>query len=146
MNLQDPTKKMSKTDEAQLGVLYLTDTPEQIKNKIKRAVTDSGSEVKFSETKPGISNLITLYHIATNESIEQIERKFSGRGYGEFKEVVAEALVEFLEPFRKRYLELRGDEGYLFEVLRKGAEQARIVAQRTLNKVYKKVGFVMLYR
>lgn len=146
MNLQDPTKKMSKTDEAQLGVLYLTDTPEQIKNKIKRAVTDSGSEIKYNDSKPGISNLITLYQIATNKPIEQIEQEFAGRGYGEFKKAVGEALVEFLEPFRNRYKELRADEGYLFEVLRKGAEQARIVAQRTLNKVYKKVGFVMLYR
>ena len=144
MNLQNPTKKMSKTDEAQLGVLYLTDTPEQIKNKINRAVTDSGSEIKFSDTKPGISNLITLYHIATGKSIEQIEQEFAGRGYGEFKKAVGEALVEFLEPFRNRYKELRAEEGYLFDVLRKGAEQARVVAQKTLRKVYKKIGFVML--
>ena len=144
MNLQNPTKKMSKTDEAQLGVLYLTDTPEQIKNKIKRAVTDSGSEIKFTETKPGISNLITLYHIATGKSTEQIEQEFAGRSYGEFKKAVGEALVEFLEPFRNRYKELRAEEGYLFDVLRKGAEQARVVAQKTLRKVYKKIGFVML--
>jgi len=144
MNLQNPTKKMSKTDEAQLGVLYLIDTPEQIKNKIKRAVTDSGSEIKFTETKPGISNLITLYHIATGKSIEQIEQEFAGRGYGEFKKAVGESLVEFLEPFRNRYKELRAEEGYLFDVLRQGAEQARVVAQKTLRKVYKKIGFVML--
>ncbi len=144
MNLQNPFKKMSKTDEAQNGVLYLTDTKEQIINKIKRAVTDSGNEIKWSESKPGISNLITLYHIATNKSIETIEDEFAGRGYGEFKKAVGEALVEFLEPFRTRYNEIRPNEPYLLDVLRKGAEQARRVANKTLQKVYKKIGFVIL--
>ncbi len=142
MNLQEPTKKMSKSDENQNGVLFLTDDDKEIVNKIKRAVTDSGREIKFSEEKPGISNLITLYYIATGKSIQQIEEEFAGRGYGDFKNAVAEAMVEFLRPFKEKYFEIRSDEAYLTNVLKKGAETARQIASRTLREVYQKIGFV----
>lgn len=142
MNLQEPTKKMSKSDLNQSGVLFLADDENQIRNKIKRAVTDSGTEIRFADDKPGISNLITLYHIATNKSISEIEKEFEGKGYGEFKESVAEALIEFLRPFKQKYFEYRKDESFLREVLLRGAERARQVASKTLQKVYRKVGFV----
>lgn len=142
MNLQEPTKKMSKSDLNQSGVLFLADDENQIRNKIKRAVTDSGTEVRFADDKPGISNLITLYHIATNKSISEIEKEFEGKGYGEFKQAVAEALIEFLRPFKQKYFEYRKDENFLREVLSRGAEKARQVASKTLQKVYRKVGFV----
>ncbi|MGB9771984.1 MAG: tryptophan--tRNA ligase [Candidatus Kapaibacteriota bacterium] len=143
MNLQEPTKKMSKSDENQSGVLFLVDNESQIANKIKRAVTDSGNEILFREDKPGISNLITLYHISTGKTIQEIEQEFAGKGYGEFKKSVAEAVVEYLKPFQQRYKEIRSDEEYLLQTLKQGAEQARKVASRTLQKVYKKVGFVL---
>ncbi len=142
MNLQEPTKKMSKSDLNQLGVLFLADDENQIRNKIKRAVTDSGTEVRFAAGRPGISNLITLYHIATDKSITEIEKEFEGKGYGEFKKAVAEALIEFLRPFKQKYSEYRKDESFLREVLSRGREQAQQVASKTLQKVYRKVGFV----
>ena len=144
MNLQNPTKKMSKSDENQSGVLFLVDEDNQIANKIKRAVTDSGAEIVFREDKPGISNLITLYHIATGKQIEEIENEFAGKGYGEFKKAVADAVVEFLRPFKVRYREIRANEEYLKSIIREGAEQARRVANKTLAKVYRKIGFVAL--
>jgi tryptophanyl-tRNA synthetase len=144
MNLQEPTKKMSKSDENQSGVLFLIDDDAQIANKIKRAVTDSGNEIVFREDKPGISNLITLYHIATGKEISEIEAEFNGKGYGYFKQSVADAVIEFLKPFKTRYKEIRNNEDYLKEVLLKGAEQARYVADKTLRKVFKKIGFVIL--
>ncbi len=144
MNLQNPTKKMSKSDENQSGVLFLVDEDNQIANKIKRAVTDSGAEIVFREDKPGISNLITLYHIATGKQIEEIENEFAGKGYGEFKKAVADAVVEFLRPFKVRYREIRANEEYLKLIIREGAEQARRVANKTLAKVYRKIGFVAL--
>ncbi|MGQ9819313.1 MAG: tryptophan--tRNA ligase [Candidatus Kapaibacteriales bacterium] len=143
MNLQDPTKKMSKSDENTQGVIFLSDTDTQITKKIKRAVTDSGSEIVFNpELKAGISNLIALYHIATNKEISEIETEFRASGYGYFKSKVAEALVEFLKPFQQRYTELRKDEEYLRSVLSDGAEFARTVSYKTLSKVYQRVGFV----
>lgn len=142
MNLQEPTKKMSKSDLNQSGVLFLADDENQIRNKIKRAVTDSGTEVRFAADKPGISNLITLYHIATDKSIAEIEKEFEGKGYGEFKKAVAEALIEFLRPFKQKYFEYRKDENFLREVLSRGREQAQQVASKTLQKVYRKVGFL----
>lgn len=144
MNLQNPEKKMSKSDENLSGVLFLFDDDNQIVNKIKRAITDSGTEILFHKDKPGVSNLITLYHVATGKSIKEIETEFAGKGYGEFKKIVAEATVEFLKPFKVRYKEIRSNEDYLKEILRQGAEQARKVASQTLRKVYRKVGFVLI--
>lgn len=143
MNLQDPVRKMSKSDENIQGVIFLTDTEAQITNKIKRAVTDSDSKIIYNpELKPGISNLITLYHIATNKEINNIEKDFEGLGYGQFKAKVAESLVEFLKPFQQKYNKLRRNEEYLKNVLFDGAQFAREVASKTLSEVYQKVGLL----
>jgi tryptophanyl-tRNA synthetase len=142
MSLQEPDKKMSKSDANHNSILFLTDTDDVIKNKIKRAVTDSGSEVKFAADKPGISNLLTLMHLATNRSIPDIEKDFEGKGYGDFKPAVAEAMANYLRPIRERYQDLINNKQKLTEILIKGEENARKVASKTLRKVYKKVGFV----
>lgn len=144
MSLQDPTKKMSKSDENEKATIFLSDGDAEIKNKIKRSVTDSGSDVKFSDDKPGISNLITLYSLATGKNIKEIETEFEGKGYGEFKPAVANAVADYIKPVRTKYEELRKDNKYLKEVLANGAEAARRRAFKTLRKVYKKVGFVQL--
>lgn len=143
MNLQDPTKKMSKSDENPSGVIFLTDNESQIASKIKRAVTDSGTKIIYKpEEKPGISNLITLYHIATNKEISEIEEEFRNSGYGEFKAKVAESVIDFIRPFQQKYNELRQDEDFLKNVLIQGGEYAQKVASITLRKVYDNVGFL----
>jgi tryptophanyl-tRNA synthetase len=144
MSLQEPTKKMSKSDENQKSVIYLTDSDEEIIGKIKRAVTDSGSEVKFSDEKPGVSNLMSLYHIATGKSIEEIEAEFDGKGYGDFKPAVAQAVADYVRPIRERYEELLKDKEGLKKILSAGSEKAKRTAFKTLRKVYKKVGFVQI--
>ncbi|MDQ1265083.1 MAG: tryptophanyl-tRNA synthetase [Bacteroidota bacterium] len=142
MSLQDPTKKMSKSDESPGSIIYLTDSDTEIKNKIKRAVTDSGSEIKFSSDKPGIANLMTIYNLATGKPFAEIEKDFEGMGYGEFKPAVADALADYIAPVRNRFLEIRKDEESLKNIFRAGADKARNVAYKTLRKVYKKVGFL----
>lgn len=143
MSLQTPEKKMSKSDVNQNSILFLTDSDEEIKNKIKRSVTDSGSEVKYSPIdKPGISNLLTLMHIATKKSIPEIEAQFVGRGYGDFKPAVADAVAEYLKPIREKYNDLISNKEKLIEILQAGDDSARKAAAKTLRKVYKKVGFV----
>ncbi len=142
MSLQDPTQKMSKSDKNEKSIIYLTDTDEQIKNKIKRAVTDSGSDIKYDESRPGVANLMTLYHAATGESFEEIEKQFAGRGYGEFKSAVGDAVAEYIRPIRESFIEIRNDKNRLTDILKHGAEQASFRAMKTLRKVYKKVGFV----
>ncbi len=143
MSLQEPTKKMSKSDENEKSAIFIDDDDKVVKNKIKRAVTDSGSEVKYDpENKPGVSNLMSIYNAATNKSFEEIEKEFAGLGYGDFKQAVAEALAEYLRPIREKYLELRSDKKTLENVLKRGEEKARRVAAKTLRKVYKKIGFV----
>ena len=144
MSLQDPTMKMSKSDENEKGSIFLTDTDEHIKNKIKRAVTDSGSEVKYSPDKPGINNLMSLYQVATGKNFKQIETEFDGKGYGDFKSAVADAVADYIRPIREKYFTLRKDETLLKQILASGAEQARRQAFKTLRKVYKKLGFVQL--
>jgi tryptophanyl-tRNA synthetase len=143
MSLQEPEKKMSKSDPIQGSIIFLTDTDEQIINKIKRAVTDSGNEVKFDEeNKPGVANLMTLYHIATGKSMSEIESEFAGKGYGDFKSQVGDSVAEFIRPIRTRYNELIANKDELAKILISGGEKARHTALRTLRKVYKKVGFV----
>jgi tryptophanyl-tRNA synthetase len=144
MSLQDPTRKMSKSDENEKATLFLTDPDNTIKNKIKRAVTDSGSEVKYSFEKPGIANLMSLYCIAKNMIIPDLEVEFAGAGYGDFKAAVAEAVAEYLAPIRERFEKIRNDKKYLDDVLKTGAESANRTANKTLRKVYKKVGFIQL--
>ena len=144
MSLQDPTKKMSKSDENEKSTIFLTDSDDEIRNKIKRAVTDSENIVKFDDNRPGIANLMTLYNIASGKSFDAIEKEFDGRGYGEFKAVVGDSVATYVHPIRRRFEELRNDNNKLNELLLKGAESARRRAFKTLRKVYKKVGFVQL--
>jgi len=143
MSLQDPTTKMSKSDPNINASIFLSDSEEVIVNKIKRAVTDSESIIKYDEeNKPGISNLMTLYHLATGISFEQIEKEFAGKGYGEFKLTVGIAVAQWIAPLRERYFEILKDKKRLQSILISGAEQAQKIARKTLDKVYKKVGFV----
>jgi len=146
MSLQDPTKKMSKSDNNERNIIFLSDTDEQIKDKIKRSVTDSGQEIKCSDDKQGITNLITLYSVATNIPIKEVENNFAGKTYGDFKLAVADAVIEYVKPVRAKFLEVRSNKKYLQTVISQGAEKASKVAFKTLRKVYKKVGFVPLER
>ncbi len=140
MSLVDPTKKMSKSDANQKAFITLLDDPKQIEKKIKSAVTDSEGIVKYDkENKPGISNLLSIYSILTNESIEQIEAKYEGKGYGDFKTDVAEVVVNALKPIQDKYYQLmESDE--LDQILDKGAEKANAVASRTLKKMENAMG------
>ncbi len=142
MSLQDPTKKMSKSDPNEKSILFLNDKDEVIKSKIRKAVTDSGTEIKYNEAKPGINNLISLYSIATGKTFPEIEQEFVGAGYGDFKATVADAMASYLAPIREKYEETRKNEKLLKEILTMGAEKASAQARKTLRKVYKKVGFV----
>lgn len=145
MSLQEPTKKMSKSDKNEKATLFISDSDDAIRMKIKRAVTDSGTDIRFDEkNRPGVANLMTLYSTATGKSNAEIEREFEGLGYAEFKEAAAEAMVGFMRPMRERFLDLRSDTTMLNALLAKGAETARNRARRTLRKVYKKVGFAEL--
>ena len=143
MSLSDPTSKMSKSDPAG-GCVYLMDPPELIIKAFKRAVTDNDAQVRFyQKEKPGISNLMNIYAVATGQTYAQIEAEFSGKGYGDFKLAVGESVVELLRPFREKAEKLMGDKAYLAEVYSKSADHATRVAAKTLQKVYKKVGFVL---
>ncbi|GIV53871.1 MAG: tryptophan--tRNA ligase [Candidatus Kapaibacterium sp.] len=141
MSLQDPRKKMSKSDPNQNATIFLADDNDAIRRKIQRAVTDSGNTIAYDpEHRPGISNLIEIYHLATGDPIEAIVERFRTASYTAFKAAVADALVAYVEPVRTRFLQLRADEAFLAELLIGGAERAARVAHRTLRKVYRKVG------
>ena len=142
MSLQDPTQKMSKSDPNENGYILLLDSPDAVVRKIKRAVTDSGSEVKRGEGKEGIENLMSIYSAVTGKTMEDIEAEFEGKGYGDFKGAVAEAVAETLRPIQTRYSELMENKDYLEQVYRRGAEIASRTAAKTLAKVYRKVGFI----
>lgn len=142
MSLQDPTKKMSKSDENTAGFITMLDTPDQIMKKFKRAVTDSEACVRYAEGKDGINNLMGIYSCITGKSYEEIEKEFAGRGYGDFKTAVGEAVVAELEPIQKRYNELIGDKAYLEKCYSEAAPRAEAIARRTLQKVMKKVGYL----
>ena len=142
MSLGNPANKMSKSDPE--GCVYLLDSPDDIRRKFKRAVTDSETSVRFDpEGKPGISNLLTIYCAATGKSIEEAEAEFAGQGYGVFKPAVADAVVELLRPIREESERLLSDKAYLETVYRQGAQRAQSLAARTLSKVYRKLGFVV---
>lgn len=143
MSLQDPTKKMSKSDPNPKGTVYLNDTPEAIMKKFKSAVTDSEMCVRYAEGKDGINNLMTVYSAVTSKSFEEIEREFQGRGYGDFKKAVGEAVVAELAPVQEKYNRLIADKAYIKECQQKGAERALRISQRTLDKAMKKIGFLM---
>lgn len=142
MSLQDPSKKMSKSDENANGCVHLLDPPEVIMKKFKRAVTDSGSCVRYEEGKDGINNLIDIYGAVTGLSREQIEHDFDGKGYGDFKTAVGEAVVEALRPIKAEYERLIADKAYLESCYKKADEIALRISTRTLNKAKKKIGFI----
>jgi len=143
MDLQTPTNKMSKSEIADGGCILLLDKPEDIMRAFKRAVTDSETSVRFDpEKKPGISNLIQIYSVCTGKEIAEVEKEFEGKGYGDFKPVVGEAVVELLRPIREKTEKLLTDKKYLESVFKDGAEKASYTANKTLRKVYKKIGFI----
>jgi tryptophanyl-tRNA synthetase len=142
MNLQEPSVKMSKSRGTESGTVLMLDPPDTIRKKVKTAVTDSGTDVRYDPgEKPGISNLIELMTVVTGESIQDVESRYDGAGYGRFKEDVAEAIVEVLDPIRKRYLELRADEAELDRLLEVGAQKAREASAPTLASMYERMGF-----
>ena len=145
MSLSDPTSKMSKSDKDPNGSVYLLEKPEDILRKFKRAVTDCDTErcVRYDPVgKPGVANLMTIYSAVTGKSLEEVEAEFAGQGYGKFKPAVGEAVVELLRPIREETQRLLGDKAYLESVYKSGAERAGRVAEKTLRKVYKKIGFI----
>lgn len=140
-SLQEPEKKMSKSDTNQKSFILVTDAPDVIVKKIKSAVTDSEARVYYSEEKPGVSNLMEIYAACTGKNNQQIEDEFAGKGYGDFKAAVAEAVVEELRPLQTEYAKLVTDKKYLAECASSGAERASRIADRTVKKCMKKVGF-----
>ncbi len=142
MSLQEPTRKMSKSDENQNGFILLMDKPEDILRKFKRAVTDSDACIRRGEGKDGINNLISIYALATGETPEQVEEAFAGKGYGDFKQATGEAVVELLRPIRETTEDLLKNKDYLEQVYQQGAQKAQYIARKTMDKVYRKVGFV----
>jgi tryptophanyl-tRNA synthetase len=145
-SLQDPERKMSKSDANQAGCVYLLDPPDVIRRKIRSAVTDSGAEIVARTDKPGVTNLLNIFSAASGQPVAAIERAFADGRYGPFKEAVAEAVVALLEPIRQRYLAIVDDRAYLDGVLRAGAVAAQRRADQMLRKVRRKAGFVELAR
>jgi tryptophanyl-tRNA synthetase len=135
MDLQSPTRKMSTTGGSEQGTVYVLDEPEAVVKKIRSAVTDSGSEVLRGPEKPGISNLIAILAAVRGTTLEAIEAEFADTRYGEFKQAVADAVLEYLTPVRERYQAVRADEGTLEDILQAGAEKARAIAGETLLDV-----------
>ena len=142
MSLQDPTRKMSKSDENVNSYVALLDKPDDIMRKFKRAITDSDAQVRYGEGKDGINNLMGIYSVMTGKTNEEIEREFDGKGYGDFKLAVGEAVVDHLRPIQEEFTRLIGDKAYLEQCYTKSAEIALRISQRTLDKAMKKVGFV----
>ncbi len=142
MSLQEPTKKMSKSDDNPNACILILDDKDTIIRKFKRAVTDSEAEVCYREGKDGINNLMTIYSCVTGKSFADIESEFAGRGYGDFKLAVGEAVADHLEPVRSRFAQLMNDKAYLKECYTKGAEAAMKLSSKVVTKAYRKVGFV----
>ena len=145
MSLTNPTAKMSKSENEDTGRVLLMDTPETIMRQFKRAITDSDTEncVHYDkEKKPGVSNLMTIYSACTGKSYDEIEKEFAGCGYGKFKPAVGETVVETLRPIREEAQRIMKDKAYLESVYKEGARRASFVAEKTMRKVYKKVGFI----
>jgi tryptophanyl-tRNA synthetase len=141
MSLQDPARKMSKSDENVNGSIYLMDDPDTILRKCKRAVTDSDSEVRYSPDKPGVSNLLDIYTACTGKTTAEAEKEFQGQGYGVFKEAVAEAVIAILKPMQEEFARLSKDKAYIDGIIRENDAKAAYFANKTLRKVRKKVGF-----
>jgi tryptophanyl-tRNA synthetase len=142
-DLQNPTAKMSKSASSPAGIVEMLDDPKVSAKKIRSAVTDSGSDIRFDlDEKPGVSNLLTIYSSLTATSIQDLEDQYAGKGYGDLKKDLADVVVDFVTPFRDRTLELLDDQAHLTQVLEQGRRQAQEVAQGTLDDVYQRVGFV----
>ncbi len=142
MSLQDPMQKMSKSDPNVNSYILMLDPIDTVVKKIKRAVTDSQAEVKRGEGKEGVMNLMSIYSATTGKTMEEIEAEFAGKGYGDFKSAVAEAVAETLRPIQEKYHDLMANKDYLEQVYRSGAEIASRTAMKTISKVYRKVGFI----
>ena len=141
MSLQNPKKKMSKTDDPR-GCIELFEEPEEIRKKIMSAVTDPGKVIKYSALKPGISNLLIIYSLFSGKPIKELERAFKGKGYEEFKLALSKLLIRSLEPFRRKRKELLSREVYVKEILKEGTKKAQIIAQSTIQEVKKKMGLI----
>ncbi len=141
MSLQDPSKKMSKSDENPNASIYLMDDPDTILRKCKRAVTDSEGIVAYRDEQPGIKNLIDIYSACTGKTAQEVETEFEGKGYGDFKMAVGEAVVSVLKPLQDEFNRLTADKAYIDQVIKDNAEWARKTSAKTLRKVQRKVGF-----
>ncbi len=146
MSLQEPTKKMSKSDENPNASIFLLDDKDTIMRKFKKAVTDSDGFIAYSDDKPGIKNLIDIYRAVTSKSVDEALKEFDGMGYGKLKEVVGEAVAEELAPLQAKFKELSADKAYIDGIMKNNAAQASYYANKTLRKVKKKVGFIELPR
>lgn len=141
MGLDDPTKKMSKSAESKYNRIDLLDSPDEIREKIKKAVTDSGNEIEYSDDKPAIKNLLNIFALVTDTQPEKIAGEFAGKGYGDFKKALAEAIIEFFSPFQKRYHEIPDADVKM--ILEQGAERLTPVAEKKMKQVKEKLGFVI---
>lgn len=142
MSLQDPEKKMSKSDPDPNSYVLILDSEKDTEKKIKRAVTDSLGIIKYSDEQKGLKNLIDIYSVFTKKTPDEIVKEFEGRGYGEFKGAVAEVVNDGMRPIRERFNEIRNDKEYLESVYRDGADKARSIAYKTMSKVHRKMGFI----
>lgn len=140
MGLDDPTKKMSKSEEKQNHAIYLLDDPAKTRKKIMRATTDSLTEIRFDENRPGLYNLLGIFQALSGESPQAIEAKFEGKGYGDFKKALADLVLDAVEPVKKRYEELNADPAYVEKLLKQGAEKVRPIAADVIKRVKTKVG------
>lgn len=141
MSLQDPGKKMSKSDENPNGSIYLMDDPDTIMRKCKRAVTDSEACIAYREEQPGLKNLIDIYCACLGKTPDEAVREFAGKGYGDLKLAVGEAVVSVLKPLQEEVARLEKDKGYIDSIIKQNAEKAQYFANKTLRKVQRKVGF-----
>jgi tryptophanyl-tRNA synthetase len=142
MNLQDPTSKMSKSDDDQSGNVLLTDTPDEIRKKFKRAVTDSHNEVKAGDDRAALTNLLSIYSAVTDRPVADIEADYAGKGYGDFKNDLAEAVVAHIHPIQQRHAELMADERKLLAILEDGREKAAAIADEKLDQVKQTLGLL----
>jgi tryptophanyl-tRNA synthetase len=142
MSLQDPERKMSKSDANQNATLHILDKPDLLRKKIMSSVTDSGNEIAARDDKPGVSNLLQIHSALSGTSAADLEASFVGKGYGDLKKEVADVVIAALAPVQARYDELITDKQYLESILKAGAEAAQKRAYKTLGKVYRKAGFV----
>jgi len=140
MGLVNPEKKMSKSEEKRDDAIFLLDTPDQIRSKVKKATTDSMREIKFDQSRHGINNLLTIYQLLTGKEPGIIEDHFAGKSYKDLKEQLAEIVIESLKPLQERYREMTGEDGYLDDMLARGAERAETHAENKLQQVYEKIG------